>query len=189
MKIKWLWLLSSAVAIFTLAFLLSGAPSDLSGHASKFIKTGIGAFDLKIKDTLVKYVNVFAIYDDRPRYHFIFPPGTYSKSYVLKNISHRTVFPILLNAFFNSLFQPLFLCVFTPQVVLVYALFPFFLYGCIRYFKKVPIMVVFFIWYSIFIGLKQPVVEALIRHRLSCELVYISIGLAGFFYLMRRRSS
>jgi len=189
MKPKMLRLLFLAAAVFALAFLLSGAAPDLKDHAAAFVKSGIGAFDLKIKGILLKYVNVFTVYNDKPRYHFLFPPGTYSKSYVLKNISHTTAFPVLFNAFFNSVFQPLFLCVFTPQVVLVYALFPFFLYGCLRYFKKVPLMVIFFIWYSVFIGLKQPVVEALVRHRLSCELLYLSIGLAGFFYLTQRRSS
>ena len=99
------------------------------------------------------------------------------------------ILPISLNALFNSLFQPIFLCIFTPQVVLNYVLFPFFIYGTIMYFKKLSLMIFFFFIYSIYIGMNGSITEPLIRHRMTCELIYLLIALAGFEGWIIRRSS
>ena len=178
-----------AAAIFIEAFLFSsGLLEELTDSAILATSMVSYALKAKIKTRLVSHVTAFSVFEDRPKYHFILPNEEHSISYVLNNITLKTFFPILENALFNSIFQPVFLCIFTPQVVLTYILFPFFLYGCFKYYRKVPIMIIFFIAYCVYMGLRQPVVEALIRHRLSCELIYISISLAGFFRLIERRS-
>ena len=81
---------------------------------------------------------------------------------------------------YNVLFQPQFLCIFTPQVILNYGLFPFFILGAIKYFTKVPIIVLVFLAMSVYAGLYGSMIESLVRHRMVCDLIYILIGIAGF---------
>lgn len=119
--------------------------------------------------------------------------------YILSKEGYRNLFfsgfspgmlpEILCNAFVNGLFQPLFFCVLTPQVVMYYILFPFFAYGAIKYFKKVPLMIVFFIAAILYIGTKNSVIESIIRHRMPCDLIYLSISLAGLSDWITKRLS
>ena len=114
------------------------------------------------------------------RHYFLFPEGGYSIEIFSKPLSLFTVFIAITNAFLNMFFQPMFLCVFTPQVIVNYILFPFFLYGMIRYFAKVPLMVLSFFFLCFYAGLYDSLVEPLLRHGMVCELIYLSIGIAGF---------
>jgi len=114
------------------------------------------------------------------RHYFLLPDAGYTPAFVSGNWSAGSVISIIGNAFLNFIFQPVFLCVFTPQVVLNIILFPFFIYGAYKYFNKVPVLIVLFLSMGLYISIYGSIVEALIRHRMPCELIYIMIGLAGF---------
>ena len=125
-----------------------------------------------------RHINGFYIYPDA-RHYFLLPENRYLEFH-RKGFSPELLLAVLFNALFNSLFQPLFLCILTPQAVLNFFLFPFFLYGGIKYFRRLPLMILIFFGMSIYSALYGSVVEALVRHRISCELIYLLIGLAGF---------
>lgn len=161
-----------SLVIFSIAFLLS------SGLVVSKGRSLVDQQVLKIKATISHHINVFDIYPNT-RYYFLVPENRYLE-FNEKRLSPELLLAVLFNALFNSLFQPLFLCVLTPQAILNFFLFPFFLYGAIKYFRRLPIMILIFFWMYIYSALRSPIVEALVRHRMSCELIYLLIGLAGF---------
>jgi hypothetical protein len=162
----------AGLLLFILGFLLS------SGLFSDFIKYGTEKVNTEIKKGIIHQANAISLYP-QAKHYMLLPPDSYLKFYT-KGLSFTMFFTILTNALFNALFQPIFISIFTPQVILNYMLFPFFIYGAIKYFKRVPLMVFVFLGISVYIGLHNAVIESLIRHRLSCELIYLLIGLAGF---------
>lgn len=159
------------------------------------ITTGLISASLDvIKNSLIAKIGYCVIYhtttlEREARHYFLLPQGAYSVDIHLKPLSAYLAAAASLNALFNSLFQPLFLCIFTPQALLNLLLFPFFLYGAIKYFKRVPVMILVFFIVYIYVGLYGSVIEALIRHRMSCELIYLLIGIAGFTGLITENLS
>jgi hypothetical protein len=161
-----------SAAVFLFAFGLS------SGLFGEIMRHGEEMALPRLANILKYHYNTLLIYPDA-RHYLLLPEGGYvglSSTGFVRGV----VFALLSSALFNALFQPIFLCVLTPQAVLNYLLFPFFIYGAIKYFKKVWPIVFFFIIFSVYIGLSGSVVEPLVRHRMPCELIYISIGVAGF---------
>jgi len=114
------------------------------------------------------------------KHYFIRPIGGYTVKLCTEPPSLAIMASLLFNCIFNILFQPVFFCPFTPQVLLNVVLFPFFVYGLIKYFSKVWFMAAIFIIISFQAGIYDSGVEALIRHSMSCELIYLLIGSAGF---------
>ena len=47
-------------------------------------------------------------------------------------------------------------------------------------------MIFFFLAYGIYIGISDSVLEALIRHRMPCDMIYLSIGIAGMLRWFER---
>ena len=172
--------LVSGVVVFVVAFLLSS--SLLYG----FIKCVEAKLFSVSNDFAYRHFNNFYIYRDA-RFYFLFSQKDMFQFYV-NGLSLGIIVNMFSNALFNALFQPVFLCVFTPQVILNYILFPFFLYGVVAYFRKIPIMIIFLFFFYAYIGLKNTVVEPLIRHRMSCELIYLLVGLAGLTGWITRKS-
>lgn len=164
---------SLVLLIFIIGFLLSNPVLlwDLGKHFLAEMRQEIWDYAQQTITKVMGYPNA--------RHYFLLPEGGYLE-FQKEGVSFKMALAILSNALFNSLFQPIFLCIFTPQAILNYILFPFFLYGAIRYFRKLPIMILFFIAFSLYIGIRASIVESLIRHRMSCELIYLLIGLAGF---------
>lgn len=180
--------INKAFSYLTFFFIVFVAGFSISsGRLSLFLRYFTDWVISNIEYAILYHSNTLQIYRDAMRY-FLLPKGWYLKLHT-EGFSSIMILPILLNALFNSLFQPIFLCAFTPQVVLNYMVFPFFIYGTIRYFKKVSLMILFFLLYCIYIGISGSVTEPLIRHRLACELIYLLIGLAGFESWITRRSS
>ncbi len=132
----------------------------------------------KMKPSLVYHIRTLAL--PQTKHYFLLPSGGYGEYLYTGAYSAMTVFILISYALLNVIFQPIFLCLFTPQALLNYALFPFFIYGSIKYFRVVPLLVLSFFALAFLIGLNGSVVEALIRHRIPCELIYILIGTAGF---------
>ncbi len=114
------------------------------------------------------------------KHYFLLPAGGYSKELFTQPLAPAVLASILGNSIFHILFQPVFLCPFTPQVIINLVLLPFFLYGAVKYFKKVWLMLAIFIVMSFQVGIYDSGIEALIRHGMSCELLYLLIGVAGF---------
>lgn len=122
-------------------------------------------------------------------FYYLLPDGMYNAGMCVNPLSTGIILAMTGNALFNALFQPIFPCVFSPQAMLNYILFPFFLYGAVKYFRKLWFMIIlFFCWY-IYSGLYGCVIEALIRHRMPCELIYLLLGLAGFTDWITKKSS
>ncbi len=169
------------ILLFVLGFLLSWETSIF------LIGRVLNNIGYQINGLFLFHYNTFRIYPDA-RHYFIFPDGGYLRFFI-EGIHLNIVIPTLSNVLFNALFQPLFLCIFTPQTILTYLLLPFFIYAAVKYFKKVPIMVLFLVGFLLFIGIKDSVVEPLIRHRMVCELIYFCIGSAGLADWITRRSS
>jgi len=184
---KTLYLPLSFLIIFLAGYLLS------SGQLASFINRGVSMAASRIDISIAYDKMRYWIYPDASQF-FKLPDGEYARLYPYSlstaakeftraystPVSFAIAVTVLSNALFNALFQPVFLCVFTPQAALNYLLFPFFLYGSLKYFMKVPLMIIFFFICMVSIGLNNSVTEALIRHRMTCELIYILIGLAGF---------
>ncbi|MDD5421823.1 MAG: hypothetical protein WC592_01195 [Candidatus Omnitrophota bacterium] len=146
--------------------------------SSPYFKSRLGGAVKQVEEMAYDYhFKKLEIYPSA-RLFFILPEGAYSTFYRTR-FTDGMAYQVLSNVFINSFFQPLFLCIFTPQVVLHYLLLPFFLYGSIRYFKKVPLLIIFFIVSMFGLCVKNAVVETLVRHRMVCDLIYISIGIAG----------
>jgi hypothetical protein len=130
-----------------------------------------------IKERFYHHISTLEV--DAKRY-FLLPAGSYSIELFTQPLSFAVLAGILVNSIFNILFQPVFLCPFTPQVILNVILLPFFLYGAVRYFRKTWPLLIIFTVVSFQIGIYDSGIEALIRHGMSCELIYLLIGLAGF---------
>ncbi len=172
-------------ALFIFLFFLGAGMS--SGAIDKKLQKTSDSIFLTFQNALDHHCAVLNIYPDAQHY-FLLPEGTYLKRSV-ETFSPHIFLNIVANAFFNGLFQPLFLCVFTPETILHYVLFPFFIYGAVRYFRKIPLLILFFFLYLLYAGVYNAIVESLIRHRMPCDLIYLSIGLAGFSDAITRRSS
>jgi len=139
------------------------------------------SFSAKVMDTIKArlYRHITNLEVDS-KHCYLLPFGKYSIGLYVQPLSYSTLALFVFNSVFNILFQPVFLCPFTPQVFVNIVLLPFFLYGVVRYFKKVWFLVAIFIVLSFWIGIYDSGVEALIRHGMSCELIYVLIGTAGF---------
>ncbi|MFA6078632.1 MAG: hypothetical protein WC779_02680 [Candidatus Omnitrophota bacterium] len=142
--------------------------------------------DVNLKPLINYHISNLAV---DAKHYFLLPDGGYTDEVLTKPVTVHIAFFMIANSLFNAMFQPLFLSVFTPQVVLVYLLFPFFLYGMVKYFRKLPLIFVVFFLVLIYVGFYGSVIEALIRHRMSCELLYFLISLGGFTSWITRRLS
>lgn len=167
------------ILIFVFAFLYS------SSLAEKFIHVAANKLFLNISSNIVRHFNVINIYSGA--WHYFLLSREDVPIFYLHGLSWRMAFVAISNAMFNTFFQPIFLCVFTPQAIFNYILFPFFIYGSIIYFKKIPLAVILFVVFSIYIGMNDSIVEPLIRHRIACELIYLAIGVAGLTNLITKR--
>lgn len=113
------------------------------------------------------------------RHYYLLSQDMYAHVPSVRDMPAAAVITIAAKALFNALFQPFFLCAFTPQVILAVALFPFFIFGTIRYGKKIPLAIGIFFGVALYTALHGSVVEALVRHRMACELIYYLVGTAG----------
>ena len=171
----------SIVLLLGLAFLvISGSLSAFTSHSMERIAPRV----IKI---VRPHIASICSYPHAKRY-LTLPEGRYY-SLFLGNLSFSTMTQILINSLFNSFFQPLFICVFTPQVIMNYILFPFFLFGIFKYFKKVPLLIITCFAMYLYLGMRDTIVESLIRHRMSCEQIYLLVGVAGFINWITRSSS
>ena len=161
------------VFVFFLGF------SITSQFITEFNKKALAILNIKLKPYFNIQLARFSIYPDAKYYFLLTESRDYFVLYT-KGISWKMFFTILLNSLSNAFFQPVFLSVFILQTILYIGLFPFFVWGVVKYFKKVPFIVFGFFLVYFYIGLGSTFVESLIRHRLSCELVYLLIGIAGF---------
>lgn len=184
MKNAFRYICIALVVLFIGFALSSGLLHDLLTKAA----TNVTA---EFKYYLERHCNSFWVYPfQNSRWHyFLLPEGAYTAVIYTTPLSLSTVVTIVINSLFNTLFQPLFICALTPQTVFNCLLFPFFLYGAVRYFKKIYIMIFVLLGMYVYIGMYSSVVEPIIRHRMSCELIYLLIGLAGFVSLITGRSS
>jgi hypothetical protein len=166
------------ICVFLIAF--------LSGLVYASFNDIMKTVDVKLKPFIIYHISTLSV---SAKHYFLLPEGGYTGDVFIKPVTVQTMFVLMSNALFNAFFQPLFLSVFTPQVVLTYLLFPFFLYGMVKYFKRLPILFAVLFLVLIYAGLYGSVIEALIRHRMSCELLYYLISLAGFTGWITRRLS
>jgi len=165
--------------IFVIGFVLSsGVALDFYHRLSDKVMTDIGTY---------LYHHILTLFTVDARHYFLLPEGGYTKELAnayLQNSVQPIRFPLLVTIFFNGLFnilfQPVFLCLHTPQSILNLMAFPFFLYGIIRYFRKIWGILIIFLILSFRISIYDSGVEALIRHGMICELLYLLIGSAGF---------
>ncbi|MBN2452734.1 MAG: hypothetical protein JXB40_00540 [Candidatus Omnitrophica bacterium] len=127
----------------------------------------------------VRFLHHISNLEVTAKHYFLVPTGSYLKELLMEPIPLAMLAQILANSVFNILFQPVFISPFTPQVVLNLVAFPFFLYGAVRYFGRTWFLLIIFIMISFQIGIYDSVVEALIRHGMPCELIYLLIGAAG----------
>jgi len=141
-------------------------------------------FNHVIEDTVLKIelrvLQHFCSFEKEAYHYLLLPASGYAEVIYAKQLSFSTFFTLFSNTLFNTLLQPAFFCIFTPQVVLKCMLFPFFVYGSIKYFRKSFFMLVVFFGISFYIGLRTSIVEVLVRHGMICDLIYLLIGLAGF---------
>lgn len=178
---RYLFYLAIAFVLLLIGFMLS------SGIAVNLATKTLDKVMPDIKLRLGHHIMTLVI--DGAKRYFLFPMGHYTKELYTEPLSFAIVGTILGNSIFNILFQPVFLCPFTPQVILNALLFPFFLYGAFRYLKKTWLMLIIFVVLAFYIGVYDSGVEALIRHGMSCELIYLLIGLAGFTGWITKNSS
>jgi hypothetical protein len=171
--------ISIALVIFFIGFALSsGLALDISKKFSDRVAPDI-------KNRLCHHISTLEV---DAKHYFLLPAGSYTIELYTRSLSYTTLAIILINSIFNILFQPVFFCVFTPQVILNAVLLPFFLYAAVRYFKKVWPLLTLFCILSFQIGVYDSGVEALIRHGMSCELIYLLVGIAGFTGWIARSS-
>lgn len=149
--------------------------SNLVHDASRKI---IDKIMIGIEQRLYHHITTLGLVD--AKHYFVIPPEGYGIELCKHSLSLATLAVVCGNSIFNLIFQPVFFCSFTPQAILNIIFFPFFLYGAVRYFKKTWIMLIIFIALSCQIGMYDSAVEALIRHGMSCELIYLLISTAGF---------
>lgn len=172
------------LALFTIGFALSSGlfHDPLSGAITRII-TEFKPYIVNHCSTL--WVDSF----QKSRWHyFLLPEGGYAIAFYASPLSLPTVVTVVSNALFNVMFQPLFPCVFVPQAIFNCLLFPFFLFGAFKYFKKIFIMLIVCLGVYVYTGIYGSVIEAIIRHRIPCELIYLLIGLAGFMALITGKS-
>jgi hypothetical protein len=163
---------AALLLIFSIGFALSsGAAFNACSRISEKMTVGIEAS---------LYHHVLTLCVVGAKHYFLFPTGNYTAGLITQPLSFPVLAAILFNSIFNILFQPVFLCPFTPQVIVNLVLLPFFLYGAVSYFRKTWLLLVIFTVLSFYIGVFDSGVEALIRHGMPCELIYLLIGLAGF---------
>lgn len=166
-----IYYIAIALLVCFIAFALSsGIAGDISKKISKKLMPGI-------KYRLYHHIGNLEV---SAKHYFLLPSGWYVKELFTEPLSTEVLMSMFFNSVFNILFQPVFLCPFTPQVILNVVLAPFFIYGAVRYFGKVWPLLILFLVLSFQIGTYDSVVEALVRHGMSCELIYLMIGLAGF---------
>jgi fumarate reductase subunit C len=168
-----------SVAIFLAGYLLSsGIAADLLGSAVSYVKAEVGSY----------FWNHCARLETGGRHYFLLPEKGYT-DYIIKGFSLTMIFQVFFNTLFNLLFQPVFLCAFSPQVILNIIILPFSLYGAVKYFSRVPIVIITFFAVSFYMGIYGAAIEALIRHGMVCELIYILIGSAGLADLITKSLS
>lgn len=174
-----------ALVVFVIGFALS------SGLLHDFLTKVITGITAEFKIYIERHCSTLWVHSfQKSRWHyFLLPEGAYTAAFYTTPLSLLTVGTVLSNSLFNTLFQPLFICALTPQTVFNCLLFPFFLYGAVKYFKRIYIMIFVLLGMYVYIGFYSSVVEPIIRHRMSCELIYLLIGLAGFVNLITGRSS
>lgn len=163
----------------------------LSAPAQGILSAAGHAVNAHFKELIDRHCITFYTYSfQKSRSHyFLLPDGGYTAAFFAAPLSARSIAGILSAALFNSFFQPVFPCVLTPQMFLNALLFPFFVYAAVRYFRKVPLLVIILVGMYLYAALYGSVVEALVRHRMSCELLYLMLGLAGFMDWITARSS
>ncbi len=167
-----LYTIISFVVVFIFAFSLS------SGLFSKAATPTLDKLWKLTHKIFREHSNSLIAYPNAHHYFLFTREFEYLKIY-RQDLSPQLIFNAVINALVNVLLQPMFLCIFTPQTILNFILFPFFLYGIIRYFKKLPVMILFLFIFSAFIGMRDAIVEALVRHRMVCDQIYLLIGIAG----------
>ena len=127
---------------------------------------------------MTRHLRNLYLYPGAKNYFLVSEPD-YSK-FINEGPSLGIFITIFFSAIFNVIFQPVFLSVLTPQSILNYLLFPFFLFGAVRHFKKIWFLLVVYLLMAFYVGTRGSVVEVLVRHRMVCDLIYLLIGLAGF---------
>lgn len=167
-----------AIVVVCCYMIFSGAVSDM-------IHEKIERSMPDIKERL--YHHILTLQVDA-RHYFLFPPGEYRIDLFTRPLSVPAMATIVYNSAFSLLFQPVFLCPFTPQVIVNLVLLPFFIYAAVRYFHRVFILLAVFVMTTFQIGIYDSGVEALIRHGMLCELIYLLVGTAGFADLISKNS-
>lgn len=140
----------------------------------------------QLNDYLYFHLRRYELYIESKHFHIV-PEGS-SRAHIEQGPSFGILASMLINGAVNFIFQPLFVSVFMPQVLLNFFLLPFFIYGCVKYFTKVPFLIILFFMTATYAIFYAVIVEPLIRYRLSCEMLYILIGVAGFINLITKRS-
>ena len=173
----------SITVLFLLAAFLAGFVVS-SGIFEKVLNYNLYEKFPAIKEAVFTARGKFENYKEAKRY-MIYPGGSiaYKESLSVKNF-----IIIAFKSMFHTIFEPLFICVFTPQTVLNFILFPFFLYGAIRYFTRVPVIILTFTVIAVYVGMRNVYVEALIRHRIPCDFLYVLIAIAGLRGLITEKS-
>jgi len=173
----------SITVLFLLAAFLAGFVVS-SGIFEKVLNYNLYEKFPALKAVVYAAASKFEMYKEARRYS-AYPkgPAAYKKTITCKNFVI-----IAFNGIFHAIFEPLFICAFTPQVVLNFILFPFFLYGAIRYFTRVPIIILTFITIAVYVGMRNVYVESLIRHRIPCDFLYVLIAIAGLRGLITEKS-
>lgn len=165
----------------------------LTGFA--FTSGSFGVLCGRIHDKIVvvgnEYINrhicALATYHSA-RHYFLLSPDDYAR-FPYEGCSAGSIVATAATALFNALFQPLCFCPFTYQTFLIFLLFPFFVYGAFRHARQIWFPIVIFGAFLTYIGMKNAIVEPLVRHRLTCELFYYMIAIAGFVDVTARGSS
>jgi len=174
--------ISITILFLLFAFLAGFAVS--SGIFEKVLNYNLYEKFPALKTVVCTAASKFEMYKEARRYS-AYPdgPGAYKK-----NINYKNFVIIAFNGIFHTIFEPLFICVFTPQTILNFALLPFFLYGTVRYFSRVPIIILTFIAIATYVGMRNVYVESLIRHRILCDFLYVLIAIAGLRGLITEKS-
>lgn len=178
---------SISLQIFVIAALFAVGFALSTGILSGVYHTLAGKFVDDIEESIFHHTLTLVSRED-VRHYFLFPEGEYAGWIFAQPPSVAVFASVFFYSIFNMLFQPVFLCVFTPQVILNVVAFPFFLYGSVRYFRKVWPLLLSFVLITFRIGIYDSSVEALMRHGMICELFYLMIGSAGFAGWIAKRS-
>jgi hypothetical protein len=169
---KTTYLFLSFTLVFLAGYILSSA---LLQEAVKYISDKVNS---QLDIIMARHFGNLNTYPYAKSY-FLLPERGYS-DFIEKGPSFNIFLGLFLNAVFNVIFQPAFFCVLTPQTMLNYLVFPFFLFGAVKYFRKAWFLLLVYLMVMYYAGLRGSVIEVLIRHRMSCDLIYLLIGTAGF---------